>query len=361
VLYSFKLCFFQQFCLCLGGGTTARLAPLTLSLSTFRFRSLHGAATLAEDISLHHAQQLREFVSIITSLLLRPMDMMDPPPLSTRRPPPLCPPLPATVLHSQQQHQHQNEQQRSSRFSTALAPLASHGVQLPGPLPRVSLLTLEFENSSFETEFHVWKAECTRNQDLWSLFACFTVILASLQAATPLAQLLQVVAIFAAAAGTTTLATRMQASSNTTNLPVFYRENRDKIMVAFSLCIAAGLSIVGGGSVVYNQIFALVAVLLPVRLRWQVAQLFLVLAWRIVSATSMLSSPFILARLFLGVVIAPFTLAYVVECVARRGFLSRRALVAAANAPAYEDDDEYEFEDDEEDEDFWLHEDEEDF
>jgi len=233
-------------------------------------------------------------------------------------------------------------------LSTALAPLASNGIQLPAPLPRVSLLTLEFQNSSLETQFHSWKADCTRNQDLWSLFACFTAIIASAPAATPLSQLLQVAAIFVAAAATALLSTGLQSSSNRNTIRAFYCENRDKIILVSSLCITAGVYLTGGGVVLFNQIFALVAVLLPARLRWHAAQLSLVFAWRIASIASVLSAPLHLLRLFSGVVLAPFIFAYVVECVTRRGFLSRQALVAAAaNAEAraqteYDDD----FEDD---------------
>ncbi|KAL4539544.1 hypothetical protein Ndes2437B_g02087 [Nannochloris sp. 'desiccata'] len=328
-------------------------------------KSIHGAVQLAETLSRNHAQQLREFVSLVISLLFRPWDNSGPPPPISTRSSPLSTHPRSTPAINYQQNEHQ--QQCTSIFFTALAPLASNGIQLPGPLPIVSLLTLEFQNSSLEAEFHSWKAECMRNQDVWSLFACFTAIIASVPAATPLSQLLQVGAIVVAAAAMALLATKMQSSSNSNSSLAFYRENRDKMLLTSSLCITAGVYLTGGGVILYNQIFALVAVLLPVRLRWHVAQLSLVLVWRIISTTSVLSAPLCLLRLFSGVVLAPFILAYVVECVARRGFLSRQALVAAAaNGEARaqaEYDDDYEDEvdlytdDEEDDEDFWLHED----
>jgi len=314
---------------------------------------------LAKALSHNHAQQLREFVSLVTSLLFHPVDIcVPPPPLSSRRSSLSTHPRSTQASHSQH-----NEQEYTNIFSTALAPLASNGVQLPGPLPRVSLLTLEFQNSSLEAQFHPWKAECMRNQDLWSIFACFTAIIASIPAATVLSKLLQVCATAIAAAGTALLATRMQSPSNNNSSLAFYRKNRDKIMLTSSLCITAGVYLTGGGVVSFNQVFALVAVLLPARLRWHVAQLFLVLAWRIASSASVLSAPSQLLRLFSGVVLAPLILAYVVECIARRGFLSRQALVAAAAnaetripAAEYDDDSEIDFytDDEEDDQDFWA-------
>jgi hypothetical protein len=333
-------------------------------------RSIQGFINLAEALSVHHAQQLRDFTSLVTSLLLRPMDGMVPPPLSSMRgtlyPPP--PSRSATTRHRSQSTTStlHSLDQRTRLFSTALAPLASNGARLPGPLPRVSLLTLEFENLSFEREFHSWKAECMQKQDLWSVFACVVVIIASVPAATAMSQLLQVGFILAAAAVTALLATRLQssvASSSNTSLS-FYCQNRDKLMLASTLCITAGVYLTGGGLILYNQVFALVAVLLPVRLRWQFSQLLLVLAWRIGCTTSVLSSPVSLMRMVLGVVIAPFFLAYVVEVVARRGFLSRQALVGAAadaRARAEYDDDEYEFDDDDEEFDLYAAEDEDNF
>jgi hypothetical protein len=197
-----------------------------------------------------------------------------------------------------------------------------------------------------------------QTQDLWSLFACLVVIIASVPISTAFSQLLQVGFIFMAAASTATLATSMQSSSNNNHL-AFYRRHRDKIMLASSSFFTTSVYLAGGGGVLYKQVFALVAVLLPVRLRWHVSQLLLVLTWRIACTESVLSTPFNLIRLILGVVIAPFILAYLVECVARRGFLSRRALAAAAAADTgaeYEDEDEYddEYEFYPEEEDHWL-------
>lgn len=312
---------------------------------------------LAGALSKHHSQELCEFVYIVTSMLLRPMEVMNPPPppLSRRAfHPPRVPPR-AIVTHphslistSSIQHQQQNGR-LSGRFSTALAPLASNGVQLPWLLPRVSLLTLEFENPCFEADFHSWKAECMRNQDLWSLFACLVVIIASVATSTRISQLVQVGVILATAAVTAVLATSMQSSSSSNNKPLsFYRNNRDTILVASTLCIATCLSFTGGGLVLKNQIFALIAVLLPVRLRWHIAQLLIVLTWRIVSLAVFPPTPLDVIRLVIGAVLAPFTIAYVAEAVARRGFLSRQALAAAAAAAEVEYDDEFDEYDDEE-------------
>ena len=296
---------------------------------------------------MYHSQQLCEFASIVTSLLLRPMDLFDPPPFPTQRARRPSAPR-ATVTHPQSTNslQQQQDDRSTSLFSTALAPLATHGIQPTGPLPIINLLTLEFQDRILETNFHTWKAECMENQDLWSLFACLVVIIASLPMTTS--------TIFAAVAFTAILAKNK-------NL-VFYRNNRDRILFTSTLCITTGVYLTGGSPGLKNQVFALIAVLLPVHLRWHLPQLFIALGCRVgslITSSTVTSLDFI--RLFIGVVLAPFIFAYVVEAVARRAFLSRQALAAVAAAEYDEDDDDYDDEfdvhpDDGDDED-WMYDD----
>ena len=266
---------------------------------------------------------------LVTSLLLNPSAAMAASQESTG-----CPPqYSATGSHT-------------SRYSTALAPLCTT-LPFPTHLPIIDLFTLEFEEPWLEREYQCWKAECMKPLDAFSLLACFLFIVVGL----PCGALNQaclagcIIALATAAVGLTRLMPRAL---------YLYGEYRDQILTVTMLCMVSIVNAFGNPVWRTYRVFTLMSLFLPVRLRWFAPRLVLASAWGAAHLAFKASSGGQIASellcLFVGGVLAPSVLLYIMEVISRRMFVSRQAILAAEDLDFDDDDD-----------DWWLDEDEEEF
>ena len=227
------------------------------------------------------------------------------------------------------------------RFSSQIAPLCT-ALQFPGPPPLVNLLTLRFQESWLEQEYHEWKAESLNTLDAYSLLACFVMLAAGLNGLLCWAALLVITATAAA------LATLPRCAA-------FYRNHRDKVLCGVTMCGVALMQFGGRyESAVDNQLLLILSLFLPSRLTWHALQLLAVFAWRAGCMVTLhwwgsastprhqvhyLCAAQKLMQLVVGAFLAPLLLVYIMEVVSRRVFLARQAIMAAEEEEEEEEED----------------------
>ena len=302
--------------------------------SSLIYRSIDIAIQLADALSTYHTQQLREFVSVVTSLLLSPVydDRHATATATTTR----------TRTTRPQSPVHEEDIDRSPLTAflyTDLGPLPT--TTAPMPLPKINRFTLRFRDPWLEREFHEWRAASMGRLDAWSL-TTGVMLIATLMAVPSWAR----AAIYVAIIAVCSMACILSLAPTTTGraLIAWYRPRRDGVMAVGAAVGLLCSYFMSGSIALRSRLVTVVPLLFQSQLTWQVPHILVALVLRCICTSA---SAWQVVRLVGIAACIPLAIVYIMEVVSRRAFLGRQAILEAEAAA----------EEEEEDDDDWLYDD----